>query len=234
MKPFKFKHFTIHQEHTALKVGTDAMLLGAIANHECPTRCLDIGAGTGVIALMLAQKFRDATIVAIEPDAASLLDCQTNIQESEWSNRISSFQTSIQGFHSDHTFDLIVTNPPFYEKALLSDKNEANQAKHAPNGLLEDFFRSSMQLLSPKGLFWIILPIENKEKWIDFANEIGMSLHVDWSIESKPTIFKRCILAFGLSSPNRLVSKSLLVRNASNDYSNEYKELTKEFHFNKL
>ena len=210
------------------------MLLGAIANHEHPTHCLDIGAGTGVIALMLAQKFQDATIVAIEPDASSFLDCQTNIQQSDWSNRISSLQTSIQNFQSDQTFDLIVSNPPFYENALLSNKDEANKAKHAPIGLLEDFFRYSMKLLSPSGLFWIILPSENKEKWIDFAQVIGLNLHSDFVIESKPSITKRCILAFGLTKTTTVEKKTLLVRNSTNDYSDEYKALTKEFHFNKL
>lgn len=234
MKPFKFKHFTIQQEHSALKVGTDAMLLGAISNHKNPNYCLDIGAGTGVIALMLAQKFQNSHIFAIEPNQASYSDCQTNFQLSDWNDRLSAFQTSIQEFETNQQFDLIVTNPPFYENALLSDSHESNLAKHATIGLLEEFFTGAKKRLSEIGLFWIILPIESKEKWMAFALDIGLHIHVEHHIESIPGTFKRCILAFGLEKIDEISIRTLLVRNSDNSYSSEYKELTKEFHFNKL
>lgn len=234
MKPFKFKHFTIQQENSALKVGTDAMLLGSIVTAQNPQYCLDIGTGTGVIALMLAQKFESAKIVALEPDESSLIDCKVNFSNSNWNERLTVVGTSIQAFKTELKFDLIATNPPFYEAALLSDNQVNNLAKHATIGLLEDFFIRAKSLLSENGLFWIILPIENEVKWIDFASTIGLNLQTEFLIESKPNSVKRCILAFSLNRTDELTKQTLLVRNADNSYSEEYKALTKEFHFNKL
>ncbi len=234
MKPFKFKKFTIQQENSTLKVGTDAMLLGAIVAAQNPEICLDIGTGTGVLALMLAQKFELAKIVAIEPDKASFLDCSENFTNSQWSNRLSAIETTIQDFETDLKFDLIVTNPPFYEDSLLSENSASNLAKHASVGLLQDFFIRAEQLLSEKGVFWIILPDENRQKWIDYAQTIGLFLNVEWLIHSKPSIVKRCILSFTKNNKSEATSKNFLVRNSDNNYSEEYKQLTKDYHFNKL
>lgn len=234
MKPFKFKFFTVQQENSALKVGTDAMLLGSIVNAQNPQYCLDIGTGTGVIALMLAQKFETAKVVAIEPNQSSLIDCNVNFSNSDWNERLTVVETAIQDFKTVLKFDLIVTNPPFYEATLLSENQGNNLAKHATIGLLEDFFIRAKSLLTENGKFWIILPIENKDKWIDFASTIGLNLQTEFLIESKPNSVKRCILAFSLIETDELIKQSLLVRNADNSYSEKYKALTKEFHFNKL
>lgn len=234
MKPFKFKKFTIQQENSTLKVGTDAMLLGAIVNAKNPLNCLDIGTGTGVVALMIAQKFELTKIVALEPDKSSFLDCCENFNNSNWYNRLSAVESTIQDFKTSVKFDLIVTNPPFYEGSLLSENTTSNLAKHASVGLLQDFFLRAAQLLSENGVFWIILPIENRQKWIDYAQGNGLFVQDNWTIYSKPTAVKRCILSFTKNEELVVLSQDFLVRNADNSYSDEYKELTKEFHFNKL
>lgn len=234
VKPFKFKHFSVHQSNSALKVGTDAMLLGALVNADNPSRCLDIGTGNGVIALMLAQKFPNTSVVAVEPDDTSLIDCKQNFLESDWNRRMEIVHSDIQNFNTDYTFDLIVSNPPFYENSLLTEDSRSNGAKHASEDQLKNFFLRSQELLTEKGEFWIILPSENHKKWISYATEIGLSLHIHIQIEAKPTVIKRCVLVFGLLPINKVLKKTFLLRTASNEYSSEYKELTKEFHFNKL
>ena len=113
-KPFRFKQFEIYQDQTAMKVGTDGVLLGAWANLESGINILDVGTGTGLISLMLAQRFENAIVDAVEIDLEAYKQAQENFKESNFSSRISISHTSFQQFYSTIKYDLIVSNPPFF------------------------------------------------------------------------------------------------------------------------
>lgn len=230
MKPFHFKHFSLQQSHSSLKVGTDAMVLGALAEANCPRTILDIGTGTGVLALMMAQKFSEASITAIDIDDCSLKDCSVNFQNSPWSHRLNCLQQDIQSFDSSEKFDLIICNPPFYENTLVGENERLNQAKHATPTILATIFNKSVNLLTENGFFWVILPFETTEKWLQIASGNQLYMASKITIFSKLNLPKRTVIAFSRSLPKNQLISELILRNSDNNYSEEYIHLTLNFH----
>jgi tRNA1Val (adenine37-N6)-methyltransferase len=155
---FQFQQFRIHQDRCAMKISTDAVLLGALAHAENPSKILDIGTGTGVIALMLAQRFPDAAVTAIEIDPDAADQAEENFRGSPFSERLSLVQGRIQDFHQEEKFDLIVSNPPFFPDHLKSSDSKRNRALHTDELSFEELIRKTKLLLSPTGTFWTILP----------------------------------------------------------------------------
>lgn len=159
---FQFKQFTVFQKNSAMKVGTDGVLLGAWSgqNRRNYSRILDIGTGTGLIALMLTQRFGCA-VDALEPDAGSYHDACRNVAQSPWPHLINVHHTSLQQFAEKaprHHYDLIVCNPPFFERSQKSPYAGRNQARHNDNLPLDDLLSCSAGLLSAQGCFCVILP----------------------------------------------------------------------------
>jgi len=129
---FQFKEFLINQDKSSMKVTTDGCLFGAIIDHEEAKQILDIGAGTGLLSLMMSQKISDAKVTAVEIDSSCAIECAANFEASRWKDRLKIINVSIQEFaeNSDQKFDLIVSNPPFYQNHFLPQNNNQSIARH--------------------------------------------------------------------------------------------------------
>ncbi|RMF00488.1 MAG: methyltransferase domain-containing protein [Bacteroidetes bacterium] len=158
---FRFQQFTIKQEAAAMKVGTDGVLLGAWAMHPAPAQALDIGAGTGLIALMLAQRFTSLQVDAVEIDEAAAAEARGNVQASPFAERIQVHAQSIQDFARvtpDRYYDLMVSNPPFFTGGILSEQEGRSSARHTVKLSHQDLLRSVQRLLAEEGCFCVVLP----------------------------------------------------------------------------
>ena len=168
-QPFKFKEFTIHQAKTAMKVGTDGVLLGAwCALNEYSDSILDIGAGTGVIALMLAQRSDAMTIDAVEVDENAYEQTVENFEHSDWGDRLYCYNTTFQEFaieitEEEETYDLIVSNPPFYTETFESADEARNKARFTSSLSFEELIIGVSKILSENGKFSVILPFKEED-----------------------------------------------------------------------
>jgi len=163
---FQFKQFEVDQTHCAMKVNTDGVLLGAWAEAEQSQSILDIGTGTGVISLMLAQRFPDAAIDAVELDKLAATTAAVNFQASPFANRLKAFPLAIEHYwmvYPDKKFDLIVSNPPFFLDSLKSAEKTKELARHTNMDFFEELCASVAQHLNPQGKFCLILPLETAE-----------------------------------------------------------------------
>jgi tRNA1Val (adenine37-N6)-methyltransferase len=231
---FEFKQFKVFQDKCAMKVGTDAVLIGSWANYQNPGLILDIGTGTGVIALMLAQKFPDARVDAIDIDANASIQAKENVASSPWSNRVHVVEKSLQEFNPGVQYDLIVSNPPYFInsfKAPESSRTQARQSDHLP---YEDLVAGVKQFLKPKGSFFLILPFNEANIFIEQAEKKGIYLNRLTRVKTRKdkTIDKRLMMQFGFE--RRSFNEMLLIieTDERGSYSEEYRELTKDFYKN--
>lgn len=228
---FTFKQFTIEQERSAFKVGTDGVLLGAYANVSGVRRILDVGAGTGLIAIMLAQRSH-ATIVAIEPDEESYIQACQNIRLCSWSDRIKIEHTELRKFYpDDRRFDLIVSNPPFFSDSLKNPEPRKAAARHNTTLTTGDILEGVTRLLDENGLFQVIMPYVEGNIFIAEAVEFGLYCNSILKIRPLPTSgFKRLIMTF--SRDRRLPSEKILTieKGPRHEFTDEYVNLTKEFY----
>lgn len=231
---FKFKEFDILQKDAVLKVGTDSMLLGAIIDSRISKKGLDLGAGTGVLSLMLAQKNENISIEAIEMDIPTYKECQFNFHESRWSDRLTAIQGNYFEYPFEEKYDLIFSNPPFHIEGAGNAKASNVISKHSS---INDFGRLStlvLKNLSKSGIFWIIVPYFLYE--VIVKNKIFKELNINYLcvIHSKPNkLNSRVVIQFSFFNHNTVVDE-LILRNIDNSYTNEYVGLTKQFHFNQL
>jgi len=229
--PFRFKQFTVHHDRTAMKVGTDGVLLGALAGSGSPHYILEIGVGSGVVSLMMAQRFPEAKIQGVEIDHAAWQQATENAQKSPWNGRINFFNKSFQEYcHQDLTkFDLIVSNPPYFSNHLKSPDPKRNLALHANALPFSDLAKGVLTLLDPEGEFWVILPPEQMGVLEKILLSTGLNLIWSISVKDKPSkniLRKIC----GFSFFNRTVNeKYIFIKDENGDYSNDYSELLKEF-----
>jgi len=228
---FRFKEFALIDKHSALKIGTDAVIIGASIDVNKAKRILDIGTGCGIIALMLAQRTK-ASIDAIEPHTPSAKDAKNNFDASPWKDRLSLYIETLENYVeiTDKTYDLIVSNPPFFENDLLSADTNKTQAKHAINLRLEDIIILSRKMLTKNGKIEIIIPIHREKELIDTTQK--MNLHLERKIiiyPKKGKVAHRLILRFSLEFSN-YSENELVIRDTNNNYTEEYINLTKDFH----
>lgn len=234
MSIFHFKYFTINQSRSALKVGTDSMVLGTLISCDNKKKGLDIGSGTGVLSLMLAQKNSEIILDAIELDSESSLDCQLNFENSDWSNRLNLVVGDFLASNWDIKYDLIFTNPPFFENSQENEKDNKTMARHSKSLPFDLLFEKVAALLDENGSFWIILPFLGKNKQIGIAELAGLSVLEEWIIEGKPNQPIRSVMHFKKknieNSEVQLILKSFLIRNTDGTYSENYKNATIDFH----
>jgi tRNA1Val (adenine37-N6)-methyltransferase len=226
---FQFKHFSIQQSRSALKVGTDAMLLGALIDTTGKTNALDIGTGTGVLSLMVAQKNDHLIITAIDIDAESLEDCRENVKNSSWGERISVLQEDILQFQSQRTYDLIFSNPPFYQNSLLSSDQRVAASKHADQLSFDRLFQKVSELLSEHGRFWAIFPGEYDDQIIELSLKNGLCVGLQIRIEGVPGRHTRTVFEFSVEEVFS-ATQTLVVRGTKGRYTQDYIELTKAYH----
>lgn len=240
MKPFRFKQFTINQDKCAMKIGTDGVLLGAWAsvNNSMHT-ILDIGTGTGVIALMLAQRSIADTIEAIELDGDAFEQCTDNFEASDWGDRLFCFHAGFDEFVDEYTeeepeeaelYDLIVSNPPFYSEEVSSGNDARDQARQNSSLPFDELVSGVSKLLSPTGVFATIIPYKEEEDFIALALESNLYPNRITQVRgTENTEIKRSLLEFSLTE-SKYTPKELIIELERNVYTQEYIELTKDFY----
>jgi tRNA1Val (adenine37-N6)-methyltransferase len=233
MSVFRFKEFEIIQVNSALKVGTDAMVFGAFVNSEGRRNALDIGSGTGVLSLMVAQRNELLKIEAIEIDEGAIQDCHLNFENSKWSKNLILHQGDFLQFQFKKKFDIIFTNPPFYFNGLLSDSNTINLAKHNASLPFDKLFSKVSELLRPNGDFWTIIPNELEENILILAENVGLMVNRKIIVFAKHDRPSRLIFSFS-NVEKPIIEESIIIRESSGNYSNQYKSLTQDFHGTKL
>ena len=234
MSIFKFKCFDIKQDDAPMKVGTDAMVLGASIDVLKKSCGLDVGAGTGVLSLMCAQRNTQLKIDAIELDKLASRECAYNFSESKFSKRLTSIQLDFLKFETTNKYDLIVSNPPFFQTHLENGDERKSKSRHERSLPKELFVAKASGLLNQQGDFWIIVPYKDVDGWVDVAALNDLSLNGQTNIRGKQRgDYIRSILRFS-KTRSELVVGEFTVRCSENNYTKEYIALTREFHFKDL
>ena len=174
MGNFRFKQFEIEQDRCAMKVGTDGVLLGAWAQGGC--RILDIGSGTGLISLMMAQRFPEAEVVGIDMDADACGQARENVMASPFRDRVEIECCRLQDFGATGVFDAIVSNPPFFVDSLKNPDSKRTMARHTDSLPFRDLFAGVKRLLSDDGIFSAIVPVEVVEQFVAESCILGFYL----------------------------------------------------------
>jgi len=230
---FQFKQFRIEQHRSALKVGTDGVLLGAWCGVTGTKRILDVGTGTGVIALMLAQR-SEAEVTAVEISEGAWLDARHNFQNSPWSERLALYSGDFNNFQESHvlSFDLVVCNPPFFKKSMKSSDPASSIARHDISLSFEQLIISAKKLLTDHGRLSVILPIEALDDFRETARLTGFYLYrKTLVIPMTGKMPKRVLLEFSVSVVYPTIDE-LVILDGKDKYADRYVELTREFYLN--
>lgn len=231
---FQFKQFTIYQDRCAMKVGTDGVLLGAWVEVEQATTILDIGTGTGLIALMLAQRSK-AKIDAIETEAEAKGQAQENVQRSLWKNRIQVFHSSLQKYQADSSaqYDLLVSNPPFFANSLKAAHDARSMARHNDSLNQQNLLQASLTLLAPRGRLAVIYPVEAAQILLSQAADFGLSCQRKLWVKPKPNLPPKRLLLELIRSPKAVKSTEqtiVLEKETRHHYTPEFISLIKDFY----
>lgn len=219
-----------------MKVGTDAVLLGAwatIKNH--PDSILDVGAGTGIVSLMLAQRSEAFTIDGVEIDELAYEQCVDNFELSDWGDRLFCYYASFEEFaeeirEEEETYDLIVSNPPFYSDSFESDDLARNKARFTSSLSFENLISNVITILSETGVFALVIPYKEEQKLVKLANENNLFLNRVCRVRGNVTTeIKRCLLEFSFVK-KELIEEELAIEIARHQYTKEYIDLTKDFY----
>ena len=229
MAGFRFKQFAVEQEDVAMKVGTDGVLLGAWADCEGAERILDIGTGTGVIALMLAQRNTEAEIRTVEIDQTATQRARSNFEMSPWAERLEVENCAVQEFDPNEKFDLIISNPPYFIDSLLPPDAKRSTARHTHDLSFEELDKAVCRLLADGGKFALILPTAEFEKYLSLTQ-----LHLARRCDIHPTTgaaTKRVMAEFSKSETADVLLESITIeREKRGDYTDEYRAITKDFY----
>lgn len=234
MSTFNFKQFTVQQDRSAMKIGTDGVLLGAwcpIDNN--PFSVLDIGAGTGILSLMLAQRSNAEQIDAIEIDEEAYEQCVENFENSPWSDRLFCFHAGLDEFveEPEDEYDLIISNPPFYSEDYKSSDSQRDLARFQDALPFEDLIEAADLLLSENGIFAVIIPYKEEERFIDLCAEAELfPVKITRVKGSNKTPIIRSLLAFKRYELSVLTTDELIIEINRHEYTDEYINLTKDFY----
>ena len=229
---FQFKQFTINQERCAMKVGTDGTLLGAWAKApEGPCKILDIGTGTGLVALMMAQRFPESKVLGVDIDADATIQAQQNIDVSPFSDRIEILECDATKMINKDGFDAIVCNPPYFIDSLTCPQNQRTLARHAVCLSYKSLMETAKSLLKNDGLFSIVIPTENTEAIESAATFAGLFISRICMIKTTPTkLPKRQLMEFRKYQNDHFDFNEEILELFPNQRSLWYQELTKDFY----
>ncbi|HQV34797.1 MAG: methyltransferase [Flavobacterium sp.] len=231
---FNFKMFAIQQDRCAMKVGTDSVLLGAwcpIENN--PFSVLDIGAGTGILSLMIAQRSNAEQIDALEIDEDAYEQCVENFENSPWRDRLFCFHAGLDEFveEPEDEYDLILSNPPFYAENYKTENEQRDLARFQDAMPFEDLIEAADLLLSENGIFAVIIPHKEEERFIDLCAQAELfPIKVTRVKGSHNTPIVRSLLAFKRFELPVLSADELVIEINRHEYTNEYIALTKDFY----
>jgi tRNA1Val (adenine37-N6)-methyltransferase len=231
---FQLKQFSIEQDRCAMKIGTDGILLGAWTPLENnPISILDIGTGTGIIALMLSQRSNAQQIDALEIDEDAYEQAVDNFENSPWRDRLFCFHAGLDEFveEPEDEYDLIVSNPPFYTEDYKTESEQRDLARFADAMPFEDLIEAAALLLSENGVFTVVIPFKEEESFIGIANEYELYPIKITRVKGTPTSeIKRSLLAFSRNKNSLILTDELIIETARHVYTLEYIELTKKFY----
>lgn len=232
-KPFKFKQFTIQQDKCAMKIGTDGVLLGAWVSIPLSSNTiLDIGAGTGLIALMLAQRSAAENIEAIEIDDAAYEQCVDNFEDSPWGDRLFCYHAGLDELVAeiDESYDLIVSNPPFYTEQVSTGDDSRDRARQNNALPFDELLDAVVQLLHPEGSFAVIIPFKEESDFLKMANELGLYPSRITNVRGNANApVKRSLLQFTFE--DRVpIKEELVIELERHQYTKDYKELVHAFY----
>ncbi len=229
MAGFRFKQFSVEQDDVAMKVGTDGVLLGAWAECEGARRILDIGTGTGVIALQMAQRNPTAQVQAVEIDETAARRARANFDNSPWAERLQVTQTAVQEFEPTEKFDLIISNPPYFVDSLLPPDAKRSTARHTHDLTFEELDKAVCRLLAENGKFALILPVTEFEKYLSLTQ-----LHLVRRCDVLPVkggAVKRVMGEFAKHESSEMKRETLAIEvERRGEFSDEYRTLTKDFY----
>ena len=229
---FKFKQFDVDQSGCAMKINTDGVLLGAFADADHPKTILDIGTGTGVIALMLAQRFTDAKVDAVEIDQSAAETAGRNFQNSSFADRLTIYPSGFSEFfdqYPDRKYDLIVSNPPFYINSLKSPELKRELAKHADRNFFSDLISYASKHLTSDGVICLILPLDTVSLVKGIALKNGLFIWKSIAVfsyrDSKP---HREVMILS-SDANQSTNDRFVIYESPKVYTEQYREILKDF-----
>ena len=232
-KPFTFKEFQVHQDQCAMKIGTDAVLLGAWTSvKQNPFAILDIGAGTGILSLILAQRSQAEVIDAMEIDYNAYEQCVDNFENAPWSDRLFCYHASLEEFTDEieDKYDLIISNPPFYSEDFKTENTPRDLARFTDAMPFQHLVESVSSLLSEDGIFSVIIPFKEEIDFIELASKVNLFpnrvLHVKGSPSSE---IKRSLLEFSFRN-SEIKKEELIIETTRHQYTEDYIKLTKDFY----
>ncbi|VXA95720.1 MULTISPECIES: tRNA1(Val) (adenine(37)-N6)-methyltransferase [Chryseobacterium] len=227
MKSFKFKQFEIQQSKNVFRVGTDGVLLGSLANVDNVSKVLEVGTGTGLISLMLAQRNSQADFLGIDINEEAVNLTKSNFENSLFYLRLKNIFQDFKAFQSEEKFDLIVSNPPYFEE---SDSEKDKLARQTVELNFLQLISKSSELLSENGILSVIIPSEAGNDFVRIAHENQLFLIRQVNIKGiENSKVKRLILEFSLTK-KELEESEFIIEKSPRQYSDQYLELTKEFH----
>ncbi len=226
---FVLKQFSLNHSSSSMKIGTDAILLGAFAEVESSKQILEVGVGSGIISLMLAQR-SEAFITAIDIHAPSVRQAKENFLQSKWAYRMAVEEITFQNLHHDFLFDHIVSNPPFFSNSLKSNSDSRNLARHNDTLLPEEMAQHVKRLLTSDGVFTCIIPHKGMMHYKAAFSAMQMFPEEIIHIKPKPGRETNRVLIKFSHKEKAIISKTFTLRNEENQYSMEYREITRHFH----
>lgn len=231
--PFIFKQFSVNQDRCAMKIGTDGVLLGAWTSVDNnPFSVLDIGAGTGIVSLMLAQRSDAPLIEAVEIDADAYEQCAENFENSTWGDRLFCYHASLLEYAEEieEQFDIIVCNPPFYSEDYKTENKSRDLARFQDAMPFDHLIFAVFQLLAEDGIFAVIIPNKEEEKLIELAAKVGLTPKRILHVKGNPKAdFKRSLIEFSFHE-TEIKTSELIIENGRHNYTDDYINLTKDFY----
>ncbi len=230
---FRFKQFKINQDRTAMKVGTDGVLLGAWANFSASGHVLDVGTGTGLIAIMAAQRTKTAIIEAVEIDEDAYRQAQENVAACKWSQRIKLYRGDFKIFAQSckQHFDHIASNPPFYNSTRKPDGASRALARHDETLSLEDILRGCASLLEPNGRISLILPVQLESELEYVIRNYGLFLSALTYVKPTPTKPPhRILVELAYHEKDYIPNELIIEAFGRHQYSETYRQLTDPFY----
>lgn len=228
---FRFKQFSVADDHSTQKVCTDSVLLGAWAALPHKGKILDVGTGCGILALQCAQRSQ-CNVFGIDVHEPSVKQALENFQNSPWADRLFAMCISLQKFESEVPFDMIISNPPYFTNSLKSPHALRNKARHDEQLTLIDFFTHSARLVHPTGRVCICLPLSKYDLALSLAAASGFFLHTVVYVRAQTTHNPYLILLDFRFEAGTPIQKELSIRNSQGLYTKAYREITRDFYLN--
>ena len=227
---FRFKKFTVRHDRSSMKVGTDGVLLGAWADVTGAARVLDVGTGCGVIALMIAQRTPETTVVTgIDIDEMSVCQARENAAASPWAGRVDIIAADVRSY-SGGRFDLIVSNPPFHEEDTACPVAARHAARHTDSLSYQELTHAASRLLADDGLLSVVLPADARSRFVAAAINAGLYLTRLTAVHTKPGIPPKRVLMSFSRRQSETREDSLFIEAEDGTFSPDYVSLTKDFY----